>query len=135
MKNLRKDSYDEGETVDYDKNERQRTTIMETNQSSSREQELSYAEAITRALQSKKSSKNKIGNVSLKSNFNNKAENLAVMMRGEFAKVGLKISNPEKLDQYLEEKFVKERSEITRNMEKIKEEFSNLYELIREGTF
>lgn len=48
-------------------------------------------------------------------------------LKAQFDRIKLKdLKTPEKLDNHVEEKFVRERSEITKNMEKLTREISNI---------
>ena len=51
---------------------------------------------------------------------------LYLKIKSQFDQIKLKdLKPPEKLDKYTEEKFVRDKSEITKNMEKLQRELSN----------
>ena len=48
-------------------------------------------------------------------------------LKAQFDRIKLKdLKTPEKLESHVEEKFVREKSEITKNMEKLTREISNI---------
>ena len=84
-----------------------------------------------KAINGKKGSSSKIRTRDIKIKSNSKERrksqhkiSISDMMKKEFKKVNIQLINPESLDNYHEEKFVKEKSDITKNMEKIKDEYS-----------
>ena len=53
---------------------------------------------------------------------------LGVKLKAQFDRIKIKdLKTPEKLDNHVEEKFIRERSEITKNMEKLTREISILF--------
>lgn len=52
---------------------------------------------------------------------------LGVKLKAQFDRIKIKdLKTPEKLDNHVEEKFIRERSEITKNMEKLTREISKI---------
>jgi hypothetical protein len=57
---------------------------------------------------------------------------LGVKLKAQFDRIKIKdLKTPEKLDNHVEEKFVRERSEITKNMEKLTREISKIFHLFQ----
>jgi hypothetical protein len=57
---------------------------------------------------------------------------LGVKLKAQFDRIKIKdLKTPEKLDNHVEEKFVRERSEITKNMEKLTREISKIFNLFQ----
>ena len=104
---------------------------IRNNQKSDLDSDINYSDVLYKMIHGNKSTKKEPKDIIFRSiskerkSENDEKKSISDMMRIQFNKVRLNIKNPESVDNFREQKFVNDRSDITKHMEQIKDEYSS----------